>query len=481
MMIIASRVVRSLWGGMLSMLVFVPVLAQFESQQPDFSVTGGVSYLSLLEAYAPMPAMDTGWWYLVGLLQDQKGALHSLQFNIFRKKLWQDAAMGLGTIGFSYQENGQDYYLWTAYPDAAVSSVGAFDAPRTTKNEFSLTVSSPMLNYRFYHDPADTAHAVGQLGARYVLSASGRGRVGVTRLSPLNGKAAHYQWQATLVDRRGLLPEAHNGLVGNQSNHNSWELAVPKMKVQHWQMVITYDDGSEAREFSSASGADHLWFDRQVLYQADTTTSHAGLMQGVAQLRQTYGQAVSPAVDAKPLYRGTWMSFCLDEGWYKGFCGVAVAFWQPGVATGAMDSQLNATYGFANLYTAIKPSEPGDTLTAFLPEGDDRASVPMPYRIVNEAEKTFVSPRTGHHYAGRVYLHFNPGATLGAVLHAAAKGQPGPLWLRFDVQSRQTENLMFFVGNSFYEGAATVRLCQARGKCDETVTGTGFVEQMGYQ
>ncbi|MDF1795751.1 MAG: lipocalin-like domain-containing protein [Coxiellaceae bacterium] len=429
--------------------------------QPELTAGGSLSYLSVLDANAPMPCMDIGWWYFVGLMQDQQNNQHSLQVNLFRKSLGGYGPAGAGSIGFTYNDNGQNYYLWSSFPNDILTTLGQFKATTTTKQNLDIDVSTKSMHYHFYHDSKDTAHSVGQVGARYILVAQGKARVGVTQLQPLDGHIVAFNTTLNLEDQRGLLPEGQNGYIGTKDVKSSWEFGAPNLSVKQWSMTII-DSHRSSRlplHFSgSTSQNNRIWYDRQVLYKKQSQLTHSQMISG------------------DTLYRGTWMSFCLNQSPLQNYCGVAVAFWQNGVATSDMDTDKNAIGGFLNIYTPTTDGNSGNQLNDIIPTNSTNGF--QGYRIQNDPNATFHSALSANVYDRSVYLTINPSSSAGAVMNAQ-RHSTTPLRLKLTTISPLTENVMYTVSNAFYEGAANIYLCDANNNCN-TPLGTGFVEQMGY-
>lgn len=431
--------------------------------EPLYTTGGSVSYLNVLEANAPMPCMDIGWWYFVGGLSDQQGEQHSLQLTLFRKRLTDQASVGAGITGFSFNRDGVPTYLWTGYPQDVLSAAGQFSAPKVDRSTMSIDVQGALASFHFAHDPEDTSHRIGEVGARYFITAKGLGRIGVSRLQPVNGDQVSYNFNATVVDQRGMVPEAYNGYVGTKDVHASWELGMPSLKTTHWSMQMTELTSGKHYNFSADEHvANRLWYDRQVL------------LHGKNSPEQQASTVLSKAA-SDVLYHGTWMSFCLDQAPYNGVCGVAVAFWDDGVSAKAMDSDSNAFNGFMDLYTPVSKTTQGNTLTMFLADRDNHKPVfGSPFRIKNDSESVFVDPLSAGHFAQSVTVSINPSSVIGRVLSEDSK----PLSLKFEAISKRTVNVMFSESNAFYEGAAKVSICSSDGEC--RLAGNGFIEQMGY-
>ena len=441
---------------------------------PPIDTPGGtLSYATVSDAYNPIDCMDTEWWYFVGNLTDQKQQQHSLQLNLFRKS-FNTLSVGAGTLGFTFKHNNQDTYLWTAYPDNLLSSPGTFNAADAQRNDYHIKVDGPTIHYNFRHDPNDNQHRIGQVGARYTLSANGLGHIGTSRLSPNNGQAIHYQFHATLIDQRGMMPEGHNGFIGTASAPASWEWAAPAMTTSSWSINIFDQTNNQLIYQSGNTKAKHnrIWLDRQSLYHVDRTNKIRNTTQAIKASLQKSSQ----------LYLGTWMSFCLDEKPYKSLCGVAVAFWQPGTQTASMDSDRDAKNGFIDTYLPASNTELGNTLTAFLAGKDNKKPKRRSYHITNDASSVFVSSLSHRHFSKRVILTIDNKKLIGAAIQAHYH-QPTnqAIVLKFEALSLHTENVMFDPQNAFYEGAANVYLCKsAQGLCSTNPIGTGFIEQMGY-
>lgn len=439
---------------------------------PAYTPGGTLSYATVTDAYNPIDCMDTEWWYFVGNLNDQYQQQHSLQLNVFRKKI-NTTSVGAGTLGFTFKYKGVDTYLWTAYPDNLLSSPGVFNATDASNNDYQINVDGPNIHYHFQHDPSDNLHRIGQVGAHYILSADGLGRIGTTQLNPINGQAVRYQFNATVVDQRGMMPEGYNGFVGTADVPASWEWAAPDMSTTSWSINI-FDQSSNQLIYQAGNtkpAHNQIWLDRQSLYEpADKSPTNAT-------------QAIKDSLQkSSQLYLGTWMSFCLDNKPYKGLCGVAVAFWQPDVATSDMDSDINAINGFLETYLPSSKTEQGNTLSAYLADRDNKKPKHSAYRITNDSNSVFVSPLSGRHFAKRVMLILDNKHLTGAAVQAHYHQKLNQaIALKFEVLSTHTENVMFDPENAFYEGAANVYLCtSANGPCDSSPIGTGFVEQMGY-
>lgn len=445
-----------------TLALFGVAVASVDNCRPTYTTGGSLSYLNVVEANAAMPCMDIGWWYFVGALEDSQGQSHSLQLTLFRKHLTDDASIGAGITGFSFDRDGVPTYLWTGYPQDALSAAGQFVEATPSRQQLSLAVKGLQSQFTFVHDPTDTAHQVGEVGARYTVSAQGLGRIGVSQLKPIDGVAVSYQFSAHMTDERGMVPEAYNGFVGTKDVHASWELGMPNLKTTQWSMSITEtQSGREYRYGADQRVANRLWYDRQVLLHG----KHAAL---------THSVSLNTAAD-DVLYHGTWMSFCLDKAPYAGVCGVAVAFWDDGVTSTALDSDHNAFNGFIDVYTPVSATTQGNTVTEFLADRDNIKPAGLaPYRINNTPSSVFVDPLSGGHFSPEVNLTLRPQSVVGRVLNIGQK----PLHLKFSALSKRTVNVMFSASNAFYEGAARVSLCTQDERCDDV--GTGFIEQMGY-
>ncbi len=428
---------------------------------PNITAGGTLSYLNVIDANGPMPCMDIGWWYFVGLMQDQQGQAHSIQINLFRKSLGSYGSAGAGSIGFTYNDAGHKYYLWSSYPNDLLKTIGSFAPTVTTKNNLDINVSTQSMSYHFYHNPNDTTHQIGQAGAQYILSARGQARIGVTQMQPLNGHVVSFNTLLHLTDQRGLLPEGKNGFIGTKDVKSSWEFGAPDLRVTDWAMTIDDPTHSTPLHFNSTTEqANRIWYDRQVLYKKNMSTAHADLANG------------------STLYRGTWMSFCFNQKPLKGYCGVAVAFWNKGIATKDMDSASNAYGGFLNLYTPISDGNSGNVITDINePNSSHKFSG---YRIQNDRTATFHSQLSPNVYDRSVYLTIDPTSSAGAIINAKRHNN-SPLRVKLTTSSPLTENVMYDIKNAFYEGAATVSLCtDDSDQVCATPLGTGFVEQMGY-
>ncbi len=473
---------------------------------PTQTPGGATSYLSVISTNAPIPCMPTGWWYIVGLLNDQSDQQHSLQVNLFRHNLSQNynSAVGAGAIGFSFNHNNQPMYLLSTYGDnmltAVGNSIGAFHAPTVTPKQFSIEVKPfsfmpSDINYQFSYVPSTNAPLLGQLNANYQLNAKGIGNIFYkdAAKNTLASQTVQYNLTTSLTDKRGLVPEGYNGYVGINPNNASWELAAPNLQVNNWTLTITPLSKTgrlqETLTFTNAdnqASTDRLWYDRQVI-NPSTSAKHpyAIAMKAIENYQQNNPASVTTSTNStSQLYRGTWMSFCLNKTKLKGTCGTAVAFWQNGIATKNMNSKKNATQGFMNIYTPVDQtkgsSEIGNTLSVILPKPISNNPA---YIIQNDKHSTFSSiiSKGLNTYARIVYVTINPDSSIGAVLKQKAPSLfNSQLILKFETISPLTEDVMFTTSNAFFEGAANIYRCQRIGQCHNNPIGTGFVEQMGY-
>lgn len=445
---------------------------------------------------------------MTSMLSDQNNALHSIEIVLFRVPML-DSAIGGGSVGFTFENSaGKTLYLWTNYGNKEMMAdfpVGEFNATPAGDGKYNISVTpfpfgnqNPGFNFVLQHDPADTNHIAGELNAKYILTANGIAQVGAAQN---NLQLVQYSFQGSMTDQRGLMPEGYGGYVGPVPGQTvsanvsaSWELALPQLALNNWKMTIS-PVGKAANnapiqkplEFENATSQKNImWLDRQVLYPSaakDQTRNVSGI-QSIAQSKQNGVNAPSTsnttATNSQQLYHGTWMSFCLNKGAYKGHCGDIVAFWQSGVTTAAMDSDHTATGGFMNLFLPNNkgeknPPQPGGVITESLSFA--KGTVTKPYRIKNDPKGVYTSPVSGNHYAQIVYVTLRRGTIINAALnHRSAHAKE--ITLRFQTLSQQTENVMLANSDAFYEGAATVSVCEKHHSCQPI--GAGFVEQMGY-
>lgn len=457
--------------------------------QPAYQPGGSVGAITLYDALSPMTNLNgAGWWYFVGLTHDQQNAAHSLQVMILNTQ-FLGTNYGIGALGFTFKNaSGQTLYLWNLYPD--INSlihypIAPLQYTNADQNNYQLQIQSDNTSntflYQFAHDTNDVAHHVGEIGATYNLAASGYAEIGAAQNQL---QLVQYQLSMRIEDQRGFVPEGDDGYVGSsnapasQFKQNSWEMTMPSLKILQWTMTISPTNSNtpnplltQSVTFQNNQPTDTLWLDRQML---DKPTSVTELVQN------KINQSAMSNIQTEPLYRGTWMAFCLNRAPFKHVCGDAVAFWKSGVATDSMDSDTTALAGFFNLFTPDSgenglPKQTGNTLTENLfINGDTKL---LPYRIVNSADGVFTSPLTGHVYAQVINLTVRSHTLFSAYLNTLDHDHHGKYVLRFVGLSKQTENVMLNNQNGYYEGAARVLLCDAD---DCKPVGTGFVEQMGY-
>ncbi|OGT26591.1 MAG: hypothetical protein A3I77_07075 [Gammaproteobacteria bacterium RIFCSPLOWO2_02_FULL_42_14] len=468
------------------LLLFCTSLHAQSMLQPMYQPGGTLPNLTVYDALSPMTtANGPGWWYFVGLLKDQNHEDHSLQATILRAN-FANTPYGIGVMGFTFKNTaGKTLYLWNLYPD--VNSlvhypIAKLDYANADQNNYHLQMQSdsstnPFL-YQFSHDVNDAQHRIGQIGARYILTAEGAGEVGA---SENNLQLVNYQLQMTLEDTRGVLPEGDNGYVGQDAAHltnaqNSWEFTAPNMRVLQWKMTISPAQQTNANAlltqpvtFESSDANNRVWLDRQILNKNAVVTS---IMQN--QLSHTL-----PTQTIEPLYHGTWMSFCFNQAPFHNICGDVVAIWNKNTPTNMMNSDETAIGGFANLFTPDSnngfPIQVGNVLTENLTVDGNMKS--LPYVVMNDPNSVFQSPVSGHHYAQTVTVKLHKNTLISAYLNTLDTDYHDGYTLRFVALSKQTENVMLSNSNGFYEGAALVYLCRDN-QCEKI--GTGFIEQMGY-
>jgi len=434
---------------------------------------------------------ERGWWYLVGLIHDQDNASHSLEIMIDRFNIANITA-GLGGIGFTFKNTqGQNDYLWNAYPSSEMVPYYAFgqlnSAPADSRTFFIAAnpfLSNNTFAYRFEHDAADMEHAVGDIDANYFFRANGVAEVGA---STHHLQLVQYTLELNLKDTRGIVPEGMNGYVGAikpeeiSNTINSWEFAMPNLTLTHWKMTITplntpttESPVTHAISFNGNSDDDSIWLDRQILY-------HAKVITNTRDPRVLFSNTLRQS----PLYRGTWISFCLKKGVLKNICGDVAAFWAPGIQTEHMDTDQNATFGFANLFTPDSntkdfPIQVGNTLTETLSvNGDEKI---LPFRIQNNSTSITTSLLSGHRYAQTVFVTFKKGTLFSGVLDSTSENlnNDHDYVLKFTTLSSLAENIPGDYSGGFYEGATRVSLCHDDDQSICEDVGTGFMEEMGY-
>ena len=394
---------------------------------------------------------------------------------------------GIGAIGFTFKNTaGKTIYLWNLYPDMNSLlhyPVAPLNYSNADQNDFHVTIQSTSINnpflYQFAHDTSDTLHAVGQIDAQYHFNANGVAEIGAAENK---NEWVHYDLQMTLQDKRGLVPEGDNGFVGQaqtqlENAQNSWEFAAPKLRVLQWKITIQPINPTSNsllknnKTFQNTRAKNHVWLDRQILDKKSSITSIA----------KTVFNHTLPADINKPLYHGTWMSFCFNKKKFHSVCGDAVAIWKKGTPVSAMDSDKTATGGFMNLFTpdsnnAGFPQQIGNTLTETLSMNENNKS--LPYEIKNNPESIFQSPLSGRSYAQSVTIKIKKNTLIAAYLNTLDPDHSqNTFTLKFVALSRQTENIMLSNHNGFYEGAARFYLCD---EAELHPVGAGFMEQMGY-
>ncbi len=471
---------------------------------PEYSLSGSLSPMSIYDALSPMPCMnDSGWWYFVGLIHDDQHQAHSLQYQIIRHPIYQ-SAFGLGILGFSFNYDNKSYYLWNASPDIFFNSLGCIKDEKATPNQFEIKLNNcqftqfkqnaNMTSFHdyFQHDPTDTTHSVGQLHARYILDANGLGTI---MTSATTSELVNYQLHFTLQDNTGLLPEGFNGFVGpinssmdSSSGKLSWEYTMPEMQPLSWNITITpiYTDGTIKHPLTfqhQLKSDDHLWMDRQTLYQPQqNSTNHQPYAKAMTKIENKLLSIDTNTNPSQELYFGTWMAFCIHHGKHKNTCGDVTAFWQPGTATNKMDSNINATHGFFNLFSisnkANQQMPVSNNLTALISPDKNQ----FPYRVINDPRAVFTSGLSGHHYAKVVYVTIDRDSNIGRLLTNDRYRSTEPIVLKFIALSKKTENKLVDNNNVFYEGAAKIALCDSIDPYNQYCQkiGSGFIEQMGY-
>lgn len=486
----------------------IPAAYASATISPIYTPGGALSNLSVFDIYNPMSTLTgPGWWYFVGLLNDQQKQMHSLQVVITRANFEDTNMLGIGSLGFTFKSlHGNNLYLWNLYPDLnslVHYSIAPLYFNAAKENNFKVGLQSdandqfnPFL-YEFSHEPADTKHAVGQIGSRYFLTANGFGEIGANQH---NSQLVQYRLKLTVKDQRGMLPEGEGGFVSSDlvnsksmNFNNSWEFATPNLRVLQWEMTITpigkitpQSPLQQTMVFHNDSSKDHIWLDRQILNNSTNApdTSSSAINELVQQKILHENPQNMMNTPEKPLYHGTWMSFCLNKKPLNGICGVAVALWNNDVTTVSMDTAINAEGGFMNLFTPDSngkgfPLRVGSTETELLSiQGQNKD---LPYRIQNDPTETFQSPLSNHVYAQRVYVTLNKGTVFSSILNSFTHQENSnkSYVLEFQAISKQAENVMVSYDNAYYEGAAIVSLCsQSRDQCHPV--GTGFMEQMGY-
>ncbi|MDP1574506.1 MAG: hypothetical protein Q8L78_06205 [Coxiellaceae bacterium] len=467
---------------------------------PQYLPGGSIPTLSLFDVFSPITTFkQSSWWYTVGLIHDQNNQAHSLQAQITSLNLFNHLA-GLSQFGFTFTDAlGHDDYLWNCYPSPemlANYALGTLHSINAIDKNFNVSVSSedgntknPFL-YVFAHNPTDL-HAVGQIGAQYTINASSNGEVGFASNNP---ELVHYQFEMTFQDERGLVGEGINGYVGGiaandpLSAQNSWEFAMPKMRLLSWKIVIsptgkttTQSPVQQTMTFQGNHTDDNIWLDRQLLYKPSVETpANNTLMSSI----QTAAKGKSNVGDSQVLYVGTWMAFCFNKAPFKGLCGDAVAFWNNNTATNLMDSDTNAHGGFMNIFTpdsngAGFPIQVGSTQTEELSMSD--AQKDLPYRIENDPNSIFTSPISHHQYAQTVMVTIRKNTAFSALFDQVSHtlNNDRDYVLKFTALSSLTENVPADTSAGFYEGAAKVYLCDNDGDTCSPI-GTGFMEEMGY-
>lgn len=460
---------------------------------PSYSPGGSLSPINVKDALLPIKqTTGSSWWYLGGLLKDSNQQAHSLQLTLIQKK-FLNTLYGIGSIGFTFQNNlGKTVYLWNIYSDPTMIlhySIAPLQYIAKANPHFDLHITSSKndsFNPFFYDIRQNSKKNLGQIGTHYFVKAQGFGEVGVKQN---NSEFIKYDLQMNLVDQRGLVPEGLNGFVDGQSFHSktnfntSWEFGMPNLKVENWTLRITPVRKINRQSLiqhtltfrNNISDSNRIWLDRQML-----NNTHSHNLQNMIVAYQT--KASSVVATDSPLYTGTWMSFCLDKKPFQGLCGVAVAFWNNNIPTAEMNSDRNSIGGFMNLYTRDSndqgfPVQVGSTLTEILSIDKDQKD--LPYQIKNDPTSIFQSPYSQHHYAQTVIVSLRTNSLFANVFNSFI---PNAFlvhhWtLKFQALSTQTENVILNQNDAFYEGAATVSLCNDDG-C--TPFGTGFMEQMGY-
>lgn len=455
---------------------------------PVYQPGGAMPNLSVYDALSPLPTLNgAGWWYFVGLLHDDQKQDHSLQAMIIRNN-FGSTPYGIGAIGFTFQNTqGQTLYLWNLYPD--INSlvhypIAPLSSTNADQNNYQVSIQSTSSNnpflYQFAHDVNDVSHRVGQIGAKYFLKTNGDAEIGAAQN---NLELVRYQLTMTLEDKRGVMPEGDNGFVGSNAAHlknaqNSWEWTAPNLRVVKWKMIISPAQTvptnallTQTMTFKNNQPVNRVWLDRQILNKDSMVTT----------LMQNKLNALSSVGNNKPLYHGTWMSFCLDKAPFNNICGDAVAFWKNNTPTNLMNSNQTATGGFINIFTPDSngvgmPIQVGTTLTETLTVNGSIKS--LPYDIVNDPNSVFQSPLSDHNYAQTVYVRLHKNTLIPVYLNTLdSENENGGYTLKFVALSKQTENVMLSDQSGYYEGAANVYLCKD-GECVKA--GTGFMEQMGY-
>lgn len=489
---------------------FISAIASASSSGivPNYGAGANMMTITAQTALNPMTnTKKSGWWYVAGKLNDDQSIAHSFELILTRLSVLNGNA-GLGSFGFTFQNAaGKNLYLWNGYDNGSLLvhyPIGQLSATPAGSGDFSVSVkpfftSAPgqlSPHFKLYHDPADTKHIAGEVGAHYKLIGTGYADVGA---SQHHFQLVTYSVSVDLVDKRGFVPEGYAGYVGPTPANpsisakvaSSWEMAMPDLHVLSWTVTIS-PAGKVASnapvqhtltfQNNSAAQKNSLWMDRQVLYpnpNANGPSNSSQVLQQIAMAKMN--QVKNPEValaPSRPLYHGTWMAFCLNKGVYKGFCGNVAAFWKPGTSTEDMNSNHNAKGGFMNLYLPAASGKTG--LAQMGGEVSEELSfqphkVEKPYRIKNKS--VFTSSVSNNVYANTVMLTLYKSTPINAVLNAN-KRKAQTIRLRFTALSDQAENILLTPSQgAYYEGAATVSVC-VHGHCKPV--GTAFIEQMGY-
>jgi hypothetical protein len=300
---------------------------------------GNINGLSLPSAMATLDDVQSQWWFLVGLLQERSGAVHSFELSVIDTQI-----LSLAVVDFDFtfdrdgganSKGGRSFHVTSTYGgerltdwlDAFGNCLGRVQASGAD-NAFSLAVSSlqpvgPKVSV--IYDPAGSSPKpamysgfVGQPGAQYQVTASGRAFLTQYSAESVSPSALYaYELKLTVIDERGLVGEGWGAYVGidpsagsrDTTGNISVEYAMPCLHVKSWTVTLKPYAGISGETFTFANDVrkGSLWLDRQALHpqatasggQSSTLTMLGkGVRMEIARLVASIYGAADPSIEA---------------------------------------------------------------------------------------------------------------------------------------------------------------------------------------